>query len=202
MDRFNADGSRANVGRAEHKTSRFYRPEAPKLKPPMEVLEERLHELAQMIYETGERRIQPTWPWVLLRVVPKEQRYGSLYLPDSTGASQQNKPLWEGIVLETWPAHWSRVKGTMTGNTFESVGREHEIWRESDFKRGDRCLFPSFAGLPVNFLDEQKYRLVREWTFDPNGGCLGIVHYDKDKKYKPVLDELFGDLESVTLSGK
>jgi co-chaperonin GroES (HSP10) len=173
-----------------------------RLKTELEVREEKFGKLAIEIYEYNERRIQPTWPWVLIRTVPKEQKYGGLYLPDSAGSAQQNKPLHEGIVLVTWKPHWSRVRGKMTGNEFSSETREHEIWRESDFKPGDRILYPGFAGLPVNFLDAQKYRIVREWTFDPNGGCLGIVHYDGDKKYKPILDELFGDLESVTLSGK
>jgi len=194
------------VGRAEHKPSRFYQPsDAVKLKTDVEVLEERFAKLAQEIYEQSERRIQPTWPWVLIRVVPKEQQYGLLYLPDSAGSSQQNKPLHEAIVLETWKPHWSRVTGKYnpgTAEVWKAGDRGNEIWRESEFKRGDRILYPSYAGLPMKFLDEQKYRLVREWTFDPNGGCLGIVHYDKDKKYKPVLDKLFEGLESVTLSGK
>jgi co-chaperonin GroES (HSP10) len=168
----------------------------------LERLEKKFAQLAQEIYEAGERRIQPTWPWVLIRLVPKEQRFGSLYLPDNAGAAQQNKPLWEGIVLETWPAHWSRVKQIIDGSNFRADKKQTEIWRESEFKRGDRVLFPSFAGLPVNFLDANNYRLVREWTFDVNGGCLGVLHYDGDKKYKPVLDELFTGLESITLSGK
>lgn len=175
------------------------------IKTEMEVLEEKFAKLAYEIYEQGERRIQPTWPWVLIRNVPKEQTYGSIYLPDSSGSAQQNKPLHEGIVLSVWKPHWSQVTGKFnpgTSEVWKAGDRGNEIWRESDFKVGDRILFPSYAGLPVKYLDEQKYRLVREWTFDPNGGCLGIVHYSKDKKYKPVLDKLFKDLASVTLSGK
>jgi co-chaperonin GroES (HSP10) len=159
----------------------------------IEQLEQRFSELAQEIYESGERRIRPTWPWVLVRVAPKEQKLGSLYLPDASGASGQNKPVWEGIVLAIWEPHWHYVK---------DKGENHEVYRKSDFEIGDRVLFPSFAGLPVNFLDETKYRLVREWTFDPGGGVMCKVHYEGDRKIKAALDEIFADLASVTLSGK
>jgi hypothetical protein len=162
----------------------------------VEELERQLATTAQAIYNAGEVRIKPTWPWVLIRLVPKEQQYGSLYLPDNAGSAKQHKPLWEGIVLETWAPHWSLMRLPQVES------KDQEIWRESDFKRGDRVLFPHFAGLPVKFLDENNYRLIREWTFDPHGGALGIVHYDGDKKYKKVLDDLFEGLESVTLSGR
>ena len=160
------------------------------------VLEQKFAKLSQQIYEEGTRRIHPTWPWVLIRLVPKEQQYGRLYLPDSTGSSAQNKPLHEGIVLATWKAHWSR---------FRKPGEEatsQEVWRESDFEVGDRVLFPSFAGLPVSFLDEQHYRMVREWTFDPNGGVMCKVDYEGDRATKAKLEGLFKNLQSVTLSGK
>lgn len=174
-----------------------------KKKTELELLEELFAKLAQKIYEKSESRIKPTWPWVLIRLVPKEQRHGSLYLPDNAGAAAQNKPLWEGIVLETWEPHWSRVRQLRDGTSFKAGERSEEVWRQSDFKRGDRILFPHYAGLPPHEkLDSNKYRLVREWTFDTGGGALGILHYDCDKKYLDELDRLFVGLESKTLSGK
>lgn len=169
----------------------------------LESLEREFALMAQRIYELGEVFIQPTWPWVLIRVVPKEQRFGSLILPDNAGAQAQNKPQWEGIVLQTWKPHWSSTTQTVKETAFTRRDRDGEIWRESDFKRGDRVLFPHFAGMPgPQGLDSNKYRLVREWTFDPNGGVQGIIHYEPDKRYREVLDNLFSGMESVTLSGK
>lgn len=168
----------------------------------IEALEKKFGKLSQQIYQSGERRIKPNWPWVLVRVVPKEQKFGSLYLPDGDGSARQNKPLMEGIVLETWKPHWSKFRQKIEGSAFVQAETEQEVWRESEFKVGDRILFPSFAGLPVNFLDDKNYRLVREWTFDPNGGAVGIVNFDGDVKLKQELERVFENLESVTLSGK
>lgn len=109
-------------------------------------------------------------------------------------SGKQNKPLLEGIVLVTWKPHWSRFKKP-------GKATEEEIWRESEFKLGDRVLYPHFAGLPVNFLDEKKYRLIREWTFDELGGCFGIVKYDGDEKLKYKVNEIFEGIQSVTMSG-
>lgn len=161
----------------------------------LEKLEQKFSELAREIYEQGERRIRPTWPWVLIRLMPKEQKIGHIICPEGSGAKAQNKPLAEGIVLATWEPHWSRFIRPAK-ETVDSV------WRESEFEIGDRVLFPSFAGLPVNFLDDRTYRLVREWTFDELGGVMCKVHYEGDNKYKEALDELFAEAQSVTMSGR
>lgn len=162
----------------------------------VERLEKQLAELAQEIYELGERRIEPTWPWVLVRLAPKEQIRNGIVLPDSYGSQSQNKPLFEGIVLATWKPHFSKWR--KPNEAYE----DHLVWRESEFEVGDRVLFPSFAGLPVNFLDETNYRLVREWTFDELGGVFGKVSYDGDVKIKRELERTFEGLQSVTMSGK
>jgi len=161
----------------------------------VEELEKEFSQLAQEIYQRGERRIYPTWPWVLIRAVPKEQQYGSLMLPDVEGPGKQHKPLLEGIVLATWKPHWSRFRKP-------GVPTDEQIFRESDFKPGDRVLYPHFAGLPVNFLDDKNYRLIREWTFDELGGAFGIVHYDGDYKLRVEVNEMFKGLQSVTMSGR
>lgn len=156
-------------------------------------LESELSFIAQQIYEMGERRIQPLWPWLLIRLVPKEQSRNGLVLPENFGASTQNKPLFEGIVLETWKPHWRRIK---------ELGENKDHYRMSDLMIGDRVLFPSFAGVPVHFLDVNNYRLVREWTFDANGGVQGIVNYQKDELTRFALNDIFKNHESVTLSGR
>lgn len=162
----------------------------------LEKLEKQFGELATEIYEAGERRIKPTWPWVLIRAVPKEQTRNGIILPDVYGSGSQNKPLHEGIVLATWEPHWSKFR--KPGQPYE----DEEVWRKSEFEVGDRVLYPSFAGLPVNFLDETNYRLVREWTFDELGGIFCKVNYDGDVKIKRELERVFDEIQSVTISGK
>ncbi len=161
----------------------------------LEKLEAQFSSLVQEIYELGERRIKTTWPWILVRVVPKTQTVGGIILSENSGSKEQNKPLAEAVVLAIWKPHWSK---------YIRPGKEtvNEIWRQSEFEIGDRVLFPSFAGLPVNFLDDRHYRLVREWTFDELGGVQCKVHYSGDKRYKEALDELFADAQSVTMSGR
>jgi len=162
----------------------------------VEKLEKQLGEIAQKIYESGERRIEPTWPWVLIRAVPKEQQRAGIWIPEGSGSNAQNKPLLEGIVLATWKPHFSKWR--KPGEPY----KDNLVWRESEFEVGDRVLYPSFAGLPVSFLDEHHYRLIREWTFDELGGVLCKVHFDGDVQLKEELDRAFEGLSSVTLSGK
>lgn len=162
----------------------------------VEKLEQKFGELAEEIYQAGERRIQPSYPWVLVRVVPKEQKVGSIFMSENSGAREQNKPLWEGIVLVTWKPF------TETHISFELDGAKYYKHMESEFKAGDRILFPHHSGLPVNFLDDRRYRLVREVTGDPIGGAMCKVTYDGDRKYRDALDVLFSDAHSVTMSGR
>jgi hypothetical protein len=162
----------------------------------LENLEKQFSDLAQKIYESGERRFHPCYPWILIRVVPKEQKVGHIIMSENAGSKEQNKPLHEGIVLNTWKPFVQSYRA------FRHEGVEYHKYMKSDFKPGDRVLFPHHSGLPVNFLDDRHYRIVREITSDPIGGAIGIVHYDGDNKYKEVLDKLFSDVHSVTLSGK
>jgi co-chaperonin GroES (HSP10) len=124
--------------------------------------------------------LKPTWPWVLVRVCPKQTRVGSIYTPGDifVGDQRQNKPLWEGIVLATWKPHWSRFR------RYSEPDQVKEHWRESDFEVGDRVLFPHFAGLPVDYMDDKNFRLVREWTWDTNGGVMCKIDYAGDKELK------------------
>lgn len=162
----------------------------------LENLEKQFSDLAQTIYEQAERRLHPCYPWVLVRLVPKEQKIGHIIMADNVGSKGQNKPLYEAIVLTTWKPF------VQSYSSFRHEGVEYHKQMKSDFKPGDRVVFPHHSGLPVNFLDERNYRIVREITSDELGGAMGIVHYDGDKKYKAALDELFSDAHSVTLSGK
>ncbi len=151
----------------------------------LEKLEAQFSSLAQEIYELGERRILPTAPWILIRTVPKEQKIGHIILSENAGSKEQNKTLHEGIVLATWKPFVQEYVA------FESNGEKYYKSMQSEFELGDRVLYPHFAGLPVNFLDDRKYRLVREVTDDALGGVLCKVHYEGDNNYKEVSRIIF-----------
>ena len=169
---------------------------AAKMMKSVESLEKQFSDLAQEIYERGERRIAPSYPWILVRVVPKEQKVGHIIMSENAGNKEQNKPLYEAIVLKTWKPF------VQDYCAFEDDSVQYHKQMTSEFIPGDRVLFPHHSGLPINFLDERKYRLVREVTGDPIGGAMCILHYDGDNKYKEVLDELFADAHSITMSGR
>lgn len=139
-------------------------------------LEKQLADTCQKIYELGEQRFKPLYPWLLVRVLPKEQKVGTLWLPE-----KQNKVLYEGIVLETWG---------------ESKGRKSEV------KRGDRVWFPHYEGMPCSYLNENHYRLIREYTTDVNCGTFGKIRYAENNRVAEKLNELFEGMTCVTVTGK
>lgn len=85
-------------------------------------------------------RLRPLYPWVLVRVLPRTQKQGSIYLPE-----KQNKPTIEGIVLRTYP----------------DTVRERKP-RSCAVKTGDQVTFPHYEGLPIPFLPEHEYRIIKE----------------------------------------
>lgn len=147
--------------------------------------EEKLAKLCQEIYEESEQRFQPLYPWVLVRVLPKETKIGGIWTPDTA----QNKPIYEGIVLEPWAPFYDNKSNSI---------------RSSQFQTGDRIAFPSFEGAPVSFLDDKYYRIVREivnFKDYPNCGIYGWIHYDQDVRIKDELNALMKEIGSVSISG-
>lgn len=115
-----------------------------------------LFDLAQRMYKSFHRRITPIYPWVLVRVLPKEQQLGRIWVPES-----QNKVIYEGLVLETWQPFWR----SFSKDAYDPNEEQLERFFESDLKPGDHVLFPHFEGMPVPYLNEEEkdaYRLVRE----------------------------------------
>lgn len=120
-------------------------------------------ELARLVtelYATHTRIIKPSYPWVFVYILPKEQRIGSIFLP-----GKQNKPVHEGIVLRTW-------------SSCLRDGWEHV----SALKPGDHVLLPHWCGLPVPGYDELDYRIVKEesWSKDKDGGIFAVIDYESE----------------------
>lgn len=137
--------------------------------------EQKLADLCQEIYRDHARLFKPFYPWILIRVLPKEQEVGSILLLES-----QRRFAYEGIVLSSWE------------------DPKHGV---SEVEVGDRILFPHFEGLPLPDLDEKYYRIVRERVNQkdyPNCGIFGKLSYDGDAELRQRVKELFKDTRMIT----
>lgn len=155
--------------------------------PKSKALLEQLHALVQQLYSTHERRIRPKYPWVFVKVLPKEQKpLGTIILPGGIGPGGQNKILYEGIVLETWKPFWKhyRTNVKFSASAHAEYVEETEQLVESSVKPDDHVLFPHYEGLPAGHIfDEKEYRLVREINpSDPERRCEIISTLDYDRE--------------------
>lgn len=145
-------------------------------------MNDELKDLATRLYLEHEKTVHPMFPKVLVRLLPREHVTKSgLWLPDGA----QNKPVHEGIVLETYKPFWRYIWKTtdtyavITANTLlDEKDAIHSIWQECAVKPGDHVVFPHMAlGItPVWPLDDGRgdYRLV------PEGEIYGILEYEKE----------------------
>lgn len=132
-------------------------------------LDEKERFLNRLALEIGSkhRAFQPRFPWVLVRVLPKDGLYHNLIqLPE-----KQNKVSWEGIVLSTWQPFSQRL--------YTSQGHSY-VAKASALNAGDHVLFPHWSGLPIPGYDDKEYRMVKEegWTKDGDGGIYATLEYD------------------------
>jgi hypothetical protein len=138
--------------------------------------EQELDQLAIELFTKHESHFTPTHPWVLVRVLPREQKIGSLWLPDG---KQQNKPVHEGIVLHTWRPFLQQWREKRDGEWIDC-----ERMRQSDFEIGDHVTYPWAAGMNASGWDERYYRLVPEHVrahrgIDQNGIIFGKLNYPR-----------------------
>jgi co-chaperonin GroES (HSP10) len=137
------------------------------------VQEQELDRMAIELFTQHEAQFTPLYPWVLIRVLPREQRYmGRIILPDN---KSQNKPVHEGIVLHTWMPRLDKKNKVMY----------------SELHPGDHVVYPHFAGLPIPGWDERYYRIVPECVrpekgIEWNGIIMGKLNYPRNS----VRDEL------------
>lgn len=168
---------------------------------PVDVLEKLLAECAGEIYLRGGQRLTPLQPFVLVRVIPKEMvSAGGIMLPDV----RQNKPVAEGIVLETYRPYTQEVpmKRTLPDGTEEEyIGIAHF---ECPLKTGQRILFPYYEGVEHQLLGDN-YKLIRvsaDQIKFPYMQVLGTVDYEGDLLILSQITELMHKFRAVTTSGK
>jgi len=166
-------------------------------------LERDLSKTCQRVYELSAngKLLTPLKPYIIVRVLPKEHvTAGGIILPETS----QNKPVYEGIVLATWKPYTDYVSEKCPCGC--GYNMEREIHRESSVSVGERIAFPHFEGLPVgDWLDDKRYRLVREWEISSNGmphcNILGKLSYEGDILVQAEIRKLTSKLGSITTSG-
>jgi hypothetical protein len=144
--------------------------------------------------------VEPTYPRILVRELPKEQIVGGIYLPDWQ-KHQQNKPASEGVVIKTYKPLFvpvskvGRMEIDEMGNMaavkrqfIDDDGKTLGYWLESKLQAGDHILYPhmEFGIVPVEPLDEGKgdYKMV------PEGIIVSRLHYEQEKT-KDWLEQWF-----------
>lgn len=135
-----------------------------------------LDNIAVNIWQSHDTQFTPTPTWCLVRVLPREHMYGRIIVPDG---KQQNKPIHEGIVLQTWHP-FTDLKGKI---------------HKSEFKPGDHVCYAHWAGMDCPGWDTRYYRLVAEEVREHrgitrDGVIMGTIAYQQT----PVRDELYGIL--------
>ena len=129
-----------------------------------------LDELAEAIYK-DHRELRPMFPWVFVLVLRREQKVGSIVLPEH----EQHKVTHEGVVLATWsPYTHESTKRTKDGAEYTQL-----VMRKSALKTGDHVIFPHWAGLPLSGFDSSRFRVIKEeaWAPDKEGGAFAVVDY-------------------------
>ncbi len=159
-------------------------------------MDDALKQLVTRLYQEKEVEVQPTYPRILVRLLPREQMSrGGIVLPEH----HQNKPVHEGIVLATytpfWKSliksnreNWDRKRAKFFAEIFNDKAKHQLVWIESPVKVGDHVIFPQMEiGItPVWVLDGGKgdYRLV------PDDQVLAVLTYERQPVKKWLLETL------------
>lgn len=173
--------------------------------------EAELDKAAIELYTKYEADILPRFPWVLVRVLPKEQvTVSGIYIADG---KHDNKPMHEGIVLRTW-APFEKVTKTRVLDVdkveqlklfnrsceyqltklveYLRLEQETFVTMKSEYRPGEHVLYPHWSGMPLSGLGENRYRVVPEFPVngvDAKGTILGRMDYQTLSK-----DEIIGDV--------
>jgi hypothetical protein len=162
----------------------------------METVEqkEKLREMVTRLYEECEVNVEPLYPKILIRVLPKEQKKGSIWLPDGKA---QNKPTWEGIVLKVYKPFYRKIYLTEAFWVVDDPDPEVRYTQKAEcaYQPGDHILFPhiEIGEVPVWPLDEGKgdYRMI------PESIILGRLDYESESTKDWLVTELLQPSMSV-----
>jgi hypothetical protein len=123
----------------------------------------RLHQAVHELYERCDVTVEPLFPKILVRVLPREQKIGSIWLPDK----KQNKPVWEGVVLKVYKPFYQKIYLSEADWVADDPDPEIRYTQkvECALQPGDHVLFPHIEfGIVPTPMDEGRgdYRCVPE----------------------------------------
>jgi co-chaperonin GroES (HSP10) len=167
-------------------------------------LQQQLADLCIQVYLKGGERLIPLPPFILVRVLPKDMvSEGGIVLPNE----RQNKPVHEGIVLETWRPYDEEV--VLTDKFRDKAGVEHVverigvIHRKCSVSQGDRVAYPYYEGIPHKYLGDD-YMLIRQSADQvkyPYCQVIGTLDNKGDRKIGNKIRDLMRQYYSITTSG-
>ena len=158
----------------------------------MDKIKEQLQKYVQELYDSHDRFLNPLYPGVVVQVLPKEHKSaGGIILPQGTlDGKSANKPVAEAVVLATWKPFYKHFRTKKIDGKTEVT----EVYMEPTVKPGDVVLIPHWEGLPIPWLDEKMYRVIKETEI------RGIIEYDK--KVKECLHEMFEQVRFYDLENR
>src|SRR6266446_4483473 len=128
-----------------------------------------IQDVVNKYYAKRQIDIFPSYPYVLVRVLPKAQKVGEGKYGDLIAPDQHNKPIHEGIVIATFKPFykrlWYSVKKYMYGEGEAECTEDYLV--ESPVEPGDHIIYQHFEGVPVEhvifkqpYYKSQNYVLV------------------------------------------
>lgn len=127
-------------------------------------------------------RLMP--PWVLVLLLPREQKIGSIITPEATQGIHQNKVVLEGVVLHTWQPYYKHNKKEVDGNV-----EIHTVYHEPSVVIGDHVLFEHWAGHNLTTLSKDLFRVVKDSVYKPGeGGIFATVEYEEPETLSQYMD--------------
>jgi hypothetical protein len=139
------------------------------------------------LYEECGVDVEPLFPKLLIRVLPKEQKKGSIWLPDG---KVQNKPNWEGVVLKVYRPFYQKIY--LSDVHWVSDDPEPEVRYtqkvECQYQPGDHILFPhiEYGQVPIYPLDGG----VGDYRMIPENIIVGKLQYQSQTVEDWLADEL------------
>lgn len=159
----------------------------------METTEQKelLRVLVTKLYQECGVEVEPLYPKMLIRILPREQKRGEIWLPEG---SKQNKTTWEGVVLKVYEPFYQKIFLSEAKWVKDDQDPEARYVQkvECAYKSGDHILFPpiEFGQVPVWPLDGG----VGDYRMIPENIVVGRLEYTRETT-KEWLLELFDDEE-------
>lgn len=152
-------------------------------------IQEQLRLFVKQLHDLSGITLKPKAPLVLVFVLPRGLNEGLIVLPD-----QRNKPVHEGIVIQTYESYWKhfRIQSSSHDDYLQ------QVLVEPTARPGQHVLFDHYAGIPIPFLnpgglhsslsDHGDFRLVRDDGNRDLGSIFGVLEYEDKGTVNRMID--------------